>query len=183
MSTTARWHITLASFALVVAGGLILTALLAAGLADPPRAGALQWQAQSLDGWPASRAADELTIFAAPVELPASFTLELTARNDGSPASAWGIQLIDGSSSLLILIDNQGYFSVSAGDRPHWAQFIHLRPGAANRLYLHVEPDGTGTLRLNDEVAWQGVMPAQSWGVAMYRQPQLSCQSIALYHE
>jgi hypothetical protein len=173
----------LASLALLVTGGLILIALLAAGLADPPRAGALQWRAQSLDGWLASRAAEELTILAAPVELPASFTLELTARNDGPPASAWGIQLNDGSRPLVILIHNQGYFSVSAGDRPHWAQFIHLRSGAANRLYLHVEPGGTGTLRLNDEVAWQGVLPAQSWGVALYRQPQLSWQSIALYHE
>ena len=160
---------TLAAFAVVSIGGLILTALLALGLADPPRIGFLQWQADS----PPQE----------PMPLPAAYTLELTARNDGRADSAWGIRLTDREKSLTILIDNQGYLSVSSDDRLHWSEFPHIRPSASNQLYLNVELDGVATLRINHEIAWEGTVNAHSWEIAEHGQPLLDWDALKLYHE
>jgi hypothetical protein len=157
---------TLAALIALVVGGFILTALLALGMADPPRIGSLQWQADSPPE--------------GPMPLPTAFTLELTARNDGPADSAWGIQF---EQSLTILIDNQGYVSVSADGVLHWAEFPHIRPNASNQLYLHVEANGAATLRINHEIAWVGVVNAQSWTVANHSQPALIWDNVALYHE
>lgn len=169
MSTTFRWRLTLAALAAVFSGGCILTALLALGLADPPRTGTLQWQAD--------------TPPQAPVNLPAAYTLELTARNDGPPESAWGIRLARVEETLAILIDNQGYLSISSDDKLHWAEFPHIRPFDKNQLYLHVEPDSTATLRINHEIAWEGAVKASAWETVEHQQSALDWQTIALYYE
>lgn len=159
---------TVAALGVVVMGGLILTVLLALGMADPPRTGSLQWQADSPPQ--------------APLPLPAAFSLELAAPNDGLPQSAWGIRL-DNKQPLTILIDNSGYFSVSSDDVLHWSEFPHIRSNASNQLYLHVEPGGAATLRINHEIAWEGTVRASSWELAEYGQPVLDWDTLALYHE
>lgn len=166
-----RWRMTLAAFALVSIGGLILMTMLALGMADPPRTGSLQWRAQAPDQIPASLA------------LPLAFTLEAGATNTGPADSAWGLQLANAQEVLVILIDNQGYFSVSADNRPHWAEFPHIRPFAGNQLDLHVESNGAATLRINHEIAWQGTVQAQTWAAIEHAEPALDWHGIALYHE
>jgi hypothetical protein len=151
--------------------GLVLTLLLALGLADPPRAGSLQWQA------------DSTAQINAPMALPAAYTLELSARNDGPAESAWGIRLTGTDQQIAFLIDNQGYLSVSTDEAPHWAEFPHIRPNASNQLYLHVEPGGAATLRINHEIAWEGTINAQSWSSAEHGQPLLDWLALSLYHE
>jgi hypothetical protein len=115
--------------------------------------------------------------------LPTAYTLELTARNDGPPESAWGIRLASVEETLAILIDNQGYLSVSSDDKLHWAEFPHIRPFGDNQIYLHVERGGTATLRINHEIAWEGAVKARTWETAEHHQPALDWQTIALYYE
>ena len=184
MSTsTLRWRATLVTFTAIIIGGVILVVLLAAGLADPPRAGPLRWQAESPQDWTAEHADPDLTLYAAPVDLPPVFTLELTAANSGPPESAWGVVFEGSGQRLTILIDNQGYVSVSSDNRPHWAEFLHSHPKQINKLYVNVASGGVATLRLNDEVAWEGVIDATHWSVAEYRQSAVHWGHMMLYYE
>ncbi len=165
----------------------MLLVALALGAADPPRAGARQWHTDSTAAWPLLRQHGDTLLYDAPAQLPTlPFTLELSVLNSGAPDSAWGIWLQTESRQLAILVSSEGYFSVSEDDRPRWQQFIHLRPGAANRLYLHhAAPDEPAVLRLNDEIAWQGdlgLSPSGRWGLLTFRQPQLSEQAVSLYY-
>jgi hypothetical protein len=183
MSTIMRWRLLLAGLIGLVGTGLILIILLALGLADPPRIGLLRWQASVPDNWPSKNLTQDMSLKLAPTDLPTAFTLELSARNQGQPTSAWGIQLIGQRDVLTILLNNQGYLSVSAEPQPHWQEFLHLRPDTVNTLYLHVETGYKGTLRINEEIAWEGPVAASTWGVISYRQPQLAWEGLALYHE
>lgn len=185
MSTIIRWRITLLISLMLFIGGFTLSILLALGLADPPRAGTLQWRVESPVDWTETQTqSEDWTFSPAPVQLPTAFTLELTATNHGASNSAWGIQVFDAKATQTILIDNQGYFSVSSNaEQPYWRAFIHIRPAAANKLYLHVEPDQQATLRINDEVAWEGRIKASTWQLVSYQQPQLNWEQIALYYE
>ena len=165
----------------------MLLVALALGAADPPRAGARQWQTGSTSAWPLLRQHGDSLLYDAPVQRPTlPFTLELSAVNTGAPDSAWGIWLQTEAGQVKILVSNEGYFSVSDDEQPLWQQFIHLRPGTANKLYLHyAAPDAPAVLRLNDEIAWQGDLapaPSGRWGLLTFRQPQLSEQAISLYY-
>lgn len=154
----------------VCLGGLILIVLLALGLADPPRAGSLRWRVASPDEMPDS-------------SLPPAFTLELQARSAGPAESAWGIRLDGAAEPLTILIDNEGYLSVSPDDLPHWAEFPHIHPPDDNLLYIHIDHNGAATLRINHEIAWQGAVSANSWEIIEWDSPQLAWDYIALYYE
>jgi hypothetical protein len=180
VSTINRWRIILIGLAALVIGGVILMLLLAGGLADPPRVGSLRWQVDAPGNWPITAINAEIRYQQAPVPLPDSFTLELSAQNSGLDDSAWGIWLDQAHQSFIILVDNQGYYAITA-DQPDWAQFRHIRRDAINSLYLHVQSDGTATLRINNEIAWEGPLDAAAWGIALYRQPQLSWGGMALY--
>lgn len=186
MSTTIRWRLTLALLVITLAGGLLLLILLALGLADPPYAGAMQWQTTAPEDWPAYSITQQQTCLAAPVTLPRYFTLELAAENAGAPGSAWGVQLQHEDTAMTFLIDHEGYFS-AASAQPQWAEFLHIRPGGHNRLYLHSAPNGGLTVRINDEIAWQGALPAQMenlrWCVVYHQQPRLAWEQISLYYE
>jgi hypothetical protein len=91
--------------------------------------------------------------------------LEIAARfSAGSdPAAAWGITLDPANPApapFEIAIIGQRFFAVSPSS-PDWRPFIHIRPlGTVNRLRLDVDSAGQGTLRINDEVAWRGPVPA-----------------------
>jgi len=179
-----RWRIATISLAAILVGGVILAALLALGLADPPRAGALQWQAASPEDWLQEKMTADLYLLRAPQALPRTFTLELSARNDGPPGSAWGIRLSSEERTTTILIDNQGYISIDQID-PKWEEFLHARPRASNSLSFHMTQNGTATVRINDEIARNGIVfrtPVDRWSVVIYRQPQLTWYRIALFH-
>ncbi|MBZ0299683.1 MAG: hypothetical protein K8J31_08090 [Anaerolineae bacterium] len=182
MSTAIRWRIILTVLIILIAGGTALTVLLALGLADPPRIGTLQWQAAAPDDWPEHTDTTGVRRLDAPVELPEVFTLELTVRNAGPPDSAWGLQLHNGESALTILIDNLGYWSLSTDDRPHWAEFMHLRPGKSNQIALTITPNSSAILRINEEIAWAGSLRATAWQVVLAGEPQLTWERLALYY-
>ena len=167
----------------MIASGVLLIVLLSLGVADPPRTGRLQWQVQSPYTWPEQHESAEIIFLKAPHDLPDAFTLELTATNDGPPDSAWGIQFTHAEPPVTILIDNQGYFSVSTNTQPIWAEFIHLAARQPNTLTLYIERK-RATLRINDEVAWTGnFIPTHQWGIITYRQPDLQWHEITLYFQ
>jgi hypothetical protein len=114
------------------------------------------------------------------------FTLELTADNSGTADSAWGIALQASGELWTFLISREGYFSVSADEKPHWAEFPHIRRDGDNKLYLDVREDGAAIVRINDEIAWAGsifISENDAWGIAHYRRPRLDWASIEIYAE
>jgi hypothetical protein len=161
---------------------LTLATALAYGAADPPLAGKLVWEARNPGDWPDVSSNGALHLLQSPILLPATpFTLQLTASNIGVQDSAWGIWLKTDSRRQIVLIDNQGYYSLSDTSKPHWVEFIHLRTGY-NTLYLNIDKDGMTTLRLDHEVAWTGKLSLQSaWGIVIYHAPVLTWDKLQLY--
>jgi hypothetical protein len=172
----------------VVCGGLALAVLLLTGAADPPRAGPLVWQIvqfPTLNALPnyTTLAPNPIPLFRVP------YTLEIAARfsADSDPVAAWGITLVPFPSSrptvgarhaspsypaspdaasdaapppFEIAIIGGRFFAISPSS-PDSRPFIHIRPlGTVNRLRLDVDSAGRGTLRINDEIAWRGPVPA-----------------------
>ena len=184
MSIRNRWRLTLASLVAILLAGTAITAMLTLGLADPARAGAKKWTVSSPNDWPHQSLTANLEFYQSPNDLPLDFTLELVARNDGPASSAWGIQLMNVNPPMTILIDNQGYFSVSQM-QPEWVEFPHLQPNQANKLYLHVAENGQAIIRINDEIVRHDsafFTAAGQWGIVRYRQPQLVWRDITLYY-
>ncbi len=176
------WLFALLMTFVVILGGAILIILLSFGVANPPRAGTLRWQVNSVDDWSLAQASDEFDFFSAPVALPSPpFTLELTGDNEGLAASAWGVRL---QNLWSILISREGYLSVTIDEKPQWAEFPHIRRDSDNKLYLDVQADGTMTVRINDEIAWTGNLDSLSageWEIVHYQSPILLWEIIALY--
>ena len=141
--------------------GAMGVALLAGGLADPPRAGPLVWSIgpQTDLGVP-----PHYSIAASrPLRLsPVPYTLEVTAQfsQDGDPAAAWEIVWDKPAAPFRVRLDSQGFISV-APSQPDSMPFIHVRPiGQPNRITLNVDATGQGVVRINDEIAWRGAVPA-----------------------
>jgi hypothetical protein len=186
LSTRFRWRAALGITLAIPVVGVVVMALLAMGVADPPRSDPLQWQTQSLAGWTSTGEGDYRQN-AAPVMLPsAAFTLEISAVNTGPPDSAWGVYF-DAEPPLFFLVDNQGYFSATETlAEPDWRPFIHICPNTLNKLYILRESNGTLILRINDEIAWADTtqdVAAHPWGIIQYRQAAVAWDSIDLYHE
>lgn len=175
------WLFTLIVLAVLIIGGGILIVLLASGMADPPRAGLLQWSIATADDWPLIQESADFRLYHAPTALPnLPFTLELTANNEGELDSGWGLWI----GSWSILISREGYFSISGDEKPHWAEFIHIRQSGDNKLYLDIQQNGTATLRINDEIAWTGdisISEDAAWGVVYYRHPEINWKSIEIF--
>jgi hypothetical protein len=162
--------------------GVLIIILLSLGLADPPHAPTLVWQTDSLDRWPLLQHANEYDFLIAPFPLPQSpFTLEITASNEGTSASAWGFWLHTADRVQIFQVSNNGYVSISADETSHWSQFLHIRP-TTNKLYLDVQDDYFATFRVNDEIAWQGtITPIADWGVALNGAADINSQNIEIY--
>lgn len=179
-----QWRVAVLLTLAIVFGGAGLAILLALGLADPPRAGSLRWQASELSGW-LSQTAGDLILYTAPLSITQMpVTLEISAENQGSSTSAWGIWLQGEGRRWFTLVSNEGYLSVSGTARPAWAEFLHIRRGELNTLYLHVEADGTATLRINAEIAWSGRLTLSDegvWGIAASLQAVLDVLQAAVY--
>jgi hypothetical protein len=147
----------------VIGVGLVTAVLLSGGAADPPRAGRLIWQAGPLPD--AVTSVYHSTTIGSPVDLPARpYTLEVTGQlaAGSDPAASWGIACDTAESAgppFSIVLDGQGFFSFPPF-QPDSVPFIHIRPaGESNKLALNVEASGQATLRINDEIAWRGVIP------------------------
>ena len=185
MSTsTFRWRVILISNVLIGIGGLVLIVLIALGIANPPRAGSIRWQANTNAGW-LTHQQDEITVYHAPASLGEAFTLELTAINNGPDDSAWGFWLPGPEAQIFTLISNEGYYTFNpwyAG----WQEFPHIQVSKTNTIYFHVNPDGHGTIRINDEIVHDDLTflyGVDKWGIATYNNPQLTWEQIAIYHE
>jgi hypothetical protein len=177
------WRLTLATFVFLIIGGLAFIILLSLGIADPPRAGSLQWSAKTADDWSLWQETGDFRNSHAPTALPRlPFTLELTASNEGALDSGWGIWI----GSWSILISREGYLSISDDEKPHWSEFLHIRRDGDNKLYLDMRENGDTTLRINDEIAWTGnisFLENAAWGVIYYRHPQINWKMVAIYAE
>jgi hypothetical protein len=182
MVSPPLWRGVSAMLLFAIIGVLVLALVLASGAADPPIAGSLVLEVNDTSGWAEISNTAEIRLLQSPEALSSlPFTLQLSARNGGAPDSAWGIWLETETGRQIVLIDNQGYHSVSDTPRPHWIEFIHLRTGR-NTLYLNVDQNGAATLRLNREVAWTGKLsPRNAWGIATYRGPTLTWDTLQLY--
>lgn len=137
--------------AAVLLGGVLMAGIVgliavSAGVADPTRTGPLAWT--SADG-------------GAPPVLPAP-PYSLEAESDGR--EPWGLRTEDGGRTLTMMVWPGGYGSVSPSE-PDWYAFPHVRPGH-NQMTLDVGADGAAVLRINDEIAWNGLLPTnagQTW--------------------
>lgn len=156
------WRLAWAAFLAVVGMGAVLVGVLSTGVADPSRAGGTVRKIGPLPelSVPAGTAISTVAI----LDLPAfPYTLEVTAKlAPNNPPSdlfpTWEIAFE--GSPLVIRLYRERYFAVLPS-LPDATAFIHIRPtGDSNKLYLNVNADGQGVLRLNDEVAWQGGVPA-----------------------
>lgn len=178
----SKWNLGLSIFLITLIAGVFVLILLSLGVADPPRAGELAWQTDTTDDWPLLQRTGEWQHHTAPLPLPnAPFTLEITASNNGTPDSAWGLWLRTTDGLQTFLVSSEGYMSVSNDDNAHWAQFIHVHI-TTNKLYLHIQGNQSATFRINDEIAWQGVVTLWTeWGVAMYGSADITWQNIHLY--
>ncbi len=178
----SKWHLALTIFLITLVLGILLLILLALGIADPPRAGELVWQTDTTSSWALSHDTGESWRYIAPIPLSeVPFTLEITAINNGVPASAWGLWLRTTDGLQTFLISNERYMSVGNDDTPHWAQFVHIRTDT-NKLYLDVLANQSATFRINDEIAWQGaLMPTSDWGIVSYGNAAIARQNIHLY--
>src|SRR5579871_3666740 len=149
------WRLVRAGLAVIMILGAAGVLALAAGAADPPRAGRLIWDDGPLREV-AVPARSSFTLDSI-VELPAPpFTLEITAqfaaRSD--PAAAWGLQFNSAASGVML--DGYRFMAVLPGDL---APFIHVRgPGESNKITLDVASQNQVTLRINDEIAWSGII-------------------------
>jgi hypothetical protein len=179
------WRFALVMMFLVILSGIGLVAWLSIGIANPPRAGSLSWQAESAEGWQSWQKSGDFELFSAPLAISSPpFTLELTADNSGANDSAWGVALQNSEYIWKIVVNREGYLSINTDERPHWAEFMHIRRSGDNKLYLDTREDGTATIRINDEIAWAGTLQLSeniTWGVAQYRNPTLLWKAIDLY--
>ncbi len=170
--------------AVLLSIGAAAALLLAAGAANPPYAGPLRWHTVSPAGWASLPAAPGLTRLEAPrapARLPVTFEISVGAA---APGAVWGLWLGAADSVWQALVSADGYLSLAADGQQHWFEFMHIRPAAPNRLYLHLDRAGSAVLRVNDEIAWAGTLPApQRWGVIFNDTAAAAWESIRLYHE
>jgi hypothetical protein len=185
--STQKWRVLLALIMGILTSGVVFVILLSLGLTDPPRAGngELLWQTTSAQDWQVGERWSEFQLYNAPLPLSAvPVTLELTASNNGTAASAWGISIETLEGQWTAIISNEGYLSVTTSSEPRWVEFLHIRPFNENKVYLHVETGGAATLRINDEIAWEShlaLSEGASWGVVHYQQTQITWKMIAVY--
>ncbi|MFN8447912.1 MAG: hypothetical protein U0521_04820 [Anaerolineae bacterium] len=185
----ARWRLALLVLALTVFGGAALALILALGAANPPHAADLVLNQHSDDGLTDAGTFGGATLLAFPVELAPPFTVEMEASNSGAAGSAWGVWLrvsdhYGNLSVLPMLVDTQGY-ALAAVDSPALQHhpFIHIQRDS-NRVYLHVDQNGTAVYRINDEIFATVALPVttiEAAGLALYGSPVLDWRSIKIY--
>jgi hypothetical protein len=177
-----KWKLAVSIFLIIIIMGLFVLIFLSLGVADPPRAGELTWQTNSINNWTPLQTNSVSQRYVAPTPLPhAPFTLEITASNNGAYFSGWGLWLRTTGGIQTFLVSREGYMSISSDDNSHWAQFIHIQT-ITNKIYLHIEGNQAATLRINDEIAWRGtIVPLVEWGLSLHGSAIITWQAIELY--
>lgn len=180
----ALWRAVVGGLILVVAISAALVILLAAGLADPPRAANLILNARVTDGFPIHNEGD-LTLVEIATNISPPFTLVVDASNEGRRDTAWGIYLRADDTTAATqfhLIHPDGYASSPFTPRWQWQQFPHIRP-VANVISLHMDQTGDLTYRINQEISARGQSAVSSFtlGLALWRSPEIEWRSIRLY--
>jgi hypothetical protein len=159
---------------LLVAGGGLAALILAAGAADPPRAARL---VRDLQAGTAIAALPTIVLDNVPTTVEVAAAIAAPATTE----AWWGVTLTQaGREVLRVSIDAERFFSLTPY-LPDATFFVHLRRGEQpNEIYLHVEADGTTTLRLNREVAWQGRVDGVLAGieVSVWERPAVGSASL-----
>lgn len=156
------WRLAWASLIAVIVVGVVTLIVLSNGAADPHRAGPLAWRDGAFNEGVQPNGEYPL---AGRIVLPdAPYTLEIVGRTytENDPAAAWGISFDPTSSGRFgVYLNGYDFFSI----RPFQSDFrpfIHIRSGGQeNKIAIDVAVDTLVTVRINDEIAWQGkvVMP------------------------
>jgi hypothetical protein len=83
---------------------------------------------------------------------------------------------------LRILLNGYGFFAVIP-PQPDFTPFIHIRThGESNKLTLNVGNDGKSELRINDEIAWKGViLPPRSSAVHLINADGFALENISIF--
>jgi hypothetical protein len=177
-----QWQIGLFAFALTLLVGASLAVALALGLAVPHPIGTRVISTDDI--YPN---AGGLPTFASLRDVPLPMTLEAVAQVSGQPEFGWGVWVWTGSTLYNFRVRNDGYFNAYDG----WQQFMHIQP-AVNKVSLTVTSDDWTagfpsdydvTLRINDEIAWQGTMQPglQEWGAIRVSSGKVTWESIKIY--
>ena len=171
-----RWRLVVAALLFTLAAGAALVALLASGVADPPRAPRLVINLSSIEGLATT---DERTLVGSLRAVSFPITIEVTAASNNASAT-WGLWVYAEDGLHFFRVRGDGYWSMA--ENGGWQPFIHVAP-AENRLYLHIEPDASATFRINDEIAWQDSFPLHllEWGVIHDTSTPINWRSIRLY--
>jgi hypothetical protein len=195
----------------VIALGIITVIALAGGTADPPRAGPLIYRSDKADNIPLPSSPYTLEVIghlSTTSDPGAAWGIEITgvvakgaSINIGSPSllAERGSPLgsLDGllaqplfdpkgrgevNISLRILLNGYGFFAVLPS-QPDFTPFIHIHiHGESNKLTLNVGKDGQSVLRINDEIAWKGIIPhARSSAARLIIPAGFTLEHVAVY--
>ncbi|GEM_PF-6057617 len=124
------WRILIAALTLTIIVGIVSIAALWTGWANPLR--------------------DELVILSETGSASPPFTLETNRY--------LAFTLICGDSPALhFALRGDGYYSVTEQPEPDWKEFIHIKH-TDNTLYLRVNINGEAVFRINEEIAWIGML-------------------------
>lgn len=160
---TARWlwHAAWLALGLTLLVSITGALVLGAGAADPPRAGSLMWEEPTHPIWDITA---RQSLYDLPDLPPPPFTIEVVARFSGdTPASsAWTLSYQPVMRRTPMRLSVYGNGLLRAWRLPA-IPFIHLRPnGEFNQLSFDVHADYSATIRINDEIAWQGPLDLDS---------------------
>ncbi|MBK8026261.1 MAG: hypothetical protein IPK19_33945 [Chloroflexi bacterium] len=142
----------------------ILAFALVAGAANPPVAPRQIYNADSLPQFSAPDREGLRWVALTTTGIKPPFTLQ-TEATFSEAGRFWGFWLegTDYAKPLKFVIHPEGSYSLSNAALPDWHPFIHIR-SERNRLYLHVELDGSATLRLNEELVTRfGAGTSETW--------------------
>jgi len=91
-----------------------------------------------------------------------------------------GMGVAEGTAPLCFLLNGYGFFAIPPL-QPDFTPFIHIRThGESNKLTLNVGNDGQSVLRINDEIAWKGIIPPAHTAVIRHF-AQFTLEQVTLY--
>jgi hypothetical protein len=180
--STRKWRLALGVLGLTMSIGLLMVALLASGYANPIRGGdlILELEQPVLASAHISNGMEFSEVDALP---PPPFTIEVSAAFTTN--AEWGIWLGSGASlpQWRFLIDRDGYIATGASTDSEWQQFIHAQPDT-NLLYLHVSHENVATFRVNEEIAWIGLLIIEQgaeWGLVSSADKDVQWHGVRVY--
>lgn len=139
------WRAAHWGLGLIAASGIALATALVFGAADPPRAGTLQREVAG---------AFDLSLPMPP------YTLETTGviPSESDTPAWWGVNL----GELSVMLNGDGFLRIAPA-QPDFAPFIHVRrAGSVNQIRVDVAAGHWAVVRINDEIAWQGLIAPAS---------------------